>query len=99
MTTTNRILFTESEWMASTLSIARWTGGARINGHAYQLDRKYMVLIRSDYRRMLRPLGVDTLLKADKRYGTGRKSKNILLRLYHIIATYKRLQRENTDKL
>lgn len=85
--------------MASTLSIARWTGGARINGHAYQLDRKYMVLIRSDYRRMLRPLGVDTLLKADKRYGTGRKSKNILLRLYHIIATYKRLQRENTDKL
>ena len=89
----NRIILTESEWMGSQLSIARWTGACRINGRLYILDRKSQCLIRDDYARLVKPLGVNTLKKADKRYGTGRKSKSILVRMYHIISCIKRLQR------
>lgn len=93
----NRILLTESEWMSSQLSIARHVGAVRINGRVYRLDRKYMVLIRDDYSRYLRPLGVTCLKKADKRYGTGRKSMIILKRLYHIVTTQRRAQKQNKE--
>lgn len=90
----NRIILEESEWMASQLSIARYFGACRINGRVFRLDPRSMCLIRDDYFRLVKPLGVKTLLKADKRYGSGRKSKIILLRLYHIISCRKRIQNE-----
>lgn len=90
-----RIILKESEWMSSGLSVARWTGGARIDGHVYQLVRKYMVLVRFDYRRFVRSLGVDCLQKADKRYGTGHKSLRILRRLHHIVLTIKTQNKQN----
>jgi hypothetical protein len=89
MIDSRRILLTESEWASSPLSIARWLGAARLNGRVYKLDRKYMVLIRDDYSRFLRPLGLNVMMKADKRYGTGRKSLKIIQRLYYIITKQK----------
>lgn len=95
----NRIVLTENEWMGSQLSIVRWTGACRINGKVYRIDRRSQCLVMEDYFRLVGPLGVRTLQKADKRYGSGRKSKRILFRMYHIIACMKRLQRENEAKI
>lgn len=83
--------------MSSQLSIARWTGACRINGHVYHLDRRSQCLVRSGYDRFLKPLGIKVLKKADKRYGTGRKSISILSRMQHIISTQKRLQKQKEE--
>lgn len=95
----NRIILTQAEWMGSQLSIASFFGACRINGRVYKLDRRSMCLVRDDYSRLLKPLGIKTLKKADKRYGAGRKSKRILLRLYHLVSCHRRLQRIKEQQL
>lgn len=91
----NRILFSESEWMSSQLSIVRWTGACRIDGFVYQLDRRTGFLVRQDFRRYVKGLGVDFLKKIEKRHGAGRKSKRILSRMSHIVYVQKTLQERN----
>lgn len=95
MARTNKITIEEGEWMSMGLSNARFFGVCRINGVLYRLERRSQTLVKDDYYRLVKPLGLDTLRKADKRYGSGRKSKYILLRLYHIISTHKRLKNKN----
>ena len=79
----NRIIIPREEWINTPLAAAELLGSIRIHGRVYYYRRRGY-LIRDDYARLLGCLKITTLLKADKRYGTGRKSLRILKRLSRI---------------
>lgn len=79
------ILIHPDYWRNSQLSIARFYGAITINGETYLVDGKTDYLVREDFVKFIRDLGMPTVEKAAKRYADQVQIKKILQRLTRIV--------------
>ena len=80
-------------WLNSQLSVARFYGAITLNGETYLVDGKTNYLVRSDFVKLVRDLGMPTVEKAAIRYADQAQIKKILNRLARIVKSRRKTKK------
>ena len=87
------ILMHPDFWLNSQLSVARFYGAITLNGETYLVDGKTNYLVRSDFVKLVRDLGMPTVEKAAIRYADQAQIKKILNRLARIVKSRRKTKK------
>lgn len=86
-------------WLNSQLSIARFYGAITLNGETYLVDGKTNYLVRSDFVKFVRDLGMPTVEKAVKRYADQAKARKILSRLARVVKARRKAEKRQRKEV
>ncbi len=93
------ILMHPNFWLNSQLSIARFYGAITLSGETYLVDGKTKYLVRSDFVKFVRDLGMPTVEKAVKRYADQAKARKVLSRLARIVKARRKAEKRQRQEV